>query len=510
MADLLPILSKEEEEEVVDSPDTTRFRELPPPYSENEPIDVHTSKQETGSVESTEDLPELRVYTRRWYILALFCGMACHQCIVWNTWGPIESGAQHAFDWSESTVAMFANWGTIMFLLAVVPLSKMIEVDLRKTVLLVSGLMAVGTVLRCGRKYINNEEVFLISCHACAILNGISGVTVMAAPPLISSTWFPASERTTATAINQAANALGNGIAMFLGPALIHYKPANGTNTTQHHTYLAVSNFSNTTQTPDEVQANIDIYMDILAGVAFLLFGLFVLYFPSKPPCPPALSSATQRTEFVAGIKAMLSNKNVLLACFAYSVPGGVMGAYMSVMVNQIRPLNYSDQEIGMMGLAAVLAQCIMSMTFGFITDRLKNKMKATLLLLLTVSTASFIWLAIMCLPNSPLEHSKVKLYLAIIIATSAAYSCCPLFFEMTVELAYPISEGTVAGFLTAMNNFVGMIFLFLFFVPSLIAGNCMWVSYSLVASTLLAIPTTALIKEHYNRSNVDDFADNT
>ena len=190
---------------------------------------------------------------------------------------------------------------------------------------------------------------YLHSCHACAILNGISGVTVMAAPPLISSTWFPASERTTATAINQvlclsklfllpldieqldlpffmvlfqAANALGNGIAMFLGPALIHYKPANGTNTTQHHTYLAVSNFSNTTQSRDEVQANIDIYMDILAGVALLLFGLFVLYFPSKPPNPPALSSATQRTEFVAGIEAMLSNKDVLLACFAYSVPG--------------------------------------------------------------------------------------------------------------------------------------------------------------------------------------------
>ena len=120
----------------------------------------------------------------------------------------------------------------------------------------------------------------------------------------------------------QAANALGNGIAMFLGPALIHYKPANGTNTTQYHTHLALSNFSNATQTQDEVKANIDIYMDILAGVALLLFGLFVLYFPSKPPCPPALSSATERTEFVAGIKAMLSNKDVLLACFAYSVPG--------------------------------------------------------------------------------------------------------------------------------------------------------------------------------------------
>ena len=41
------------------------------------------------------------------------------------------------------------------------------------------------------------------SCHACAILNGITGVTVMSAPPLISSTWFPSKERTTATAINQ-------------------------------------------------------------------------------------------------------------------------------------------------------------------------------------------------------------------------------------------------------------------------------------------------------------------
>ena len=49
MADLLPILSKEEEEEVEDSPDTNRFRELPPPYSENEQVYAHSSKQVFGS-----------------------------------------------------------------------------------------------------------------------------------------------------------------------------------------------------------------------------------------------------------------------------------------------------------------------------------------------------------------------------------------------------------------------------------------------------------------------------
>ena len=139
---------------------------------------MYLKKQD--SVEST-DLPELRVFKRRWYILAVFCGLSCHQvnshqnllrkqfqALVWNTWGPIESGAQFAFGWTPSTVAMFANWGTIMFLVSVVPLSKMIEVDasmltsvcikplqvnLRHTVLFVSGLMALGTVLRCGRKF---------------------------------------------------------------------------------------------------------------------------------------------------------------------------------------------------------------------------------------------------------------------------------------------------------------------------------------------------------------------
>jgi FLVCR family MFS transporter len=39
------------------------------------------------------------------------------------------------------------------------------------------------------------------------MLDGIAGITIMAAPPLISSLWFPPDERTTATAINQVNEA---------------------------------------------------------------------------------------------------------------------------------------------------------------------------------------------------------------------------------------------------------------------------------------------------------------
>ena len=77
------------------------------------------------------------------------------------------------------------------------------QANLRTATILASGLMTLGSVLRCGRTLFNNGRVFLVSCHLCAVLNGISGITVMAAPPLLSSIWFPPKERTMATAINQ-------------------------------------------------------------------------------------------------------------------------------------------------------------------------------------------------------------------------------------------------------------------------------------------------------------------
>ena len=187
-----------------------------------------------SSMEST-DLPEIKVYKRRWYILGLFGLLACHQCIVWNTFGPIESAVQYAYHWTDFEAPMLANWGCITFVIFVVPLSKLAEVrqiistflqsnsytifqkNLRLTVLIVSGLVAMGTVVRCCHYLITDPTIFLVSSHICAILNGISGVTIMAAPPLISSQWFPPNERTTATSINQAANMLGNGLSMLLG-----------------------------------------------------------------------------------------------------------------------------------------------------------------------------------------------------------------------------------------------------------------------------------------------------
>ena len=44
------------------------------------------------------------------------------QCTVWNTYGPIAKSVKYAYGWPDSTIAMMANWGTIMFCLFTVPI----------------------------------------------------------------------------------------------------------------------------------------------------------------------------------------------------------------------------------------------------------------------------------------------------------------------------------------------------------------------------------------------------
>ena len=62
----------------------------------------------------------------------------------------------------------------------------------------------------------------------------------------------------------------------------------------------------------------------------------------------------------------------------------------------------------------------------------------------------------------------SAQLYVSTIFASSLTYSASPIFFEFSVEIAYPVPEGVVGGFLTLVYNTFGMAFLFLFYVPEL------------------------------------------
>ena len=70
--------------------------------------------------------------------------------------------------------------------------------------------------------------------------------------------------------------------------------------------------------------------MIVDAAIAVVLFLLFLIYYPSKPPLPPTVTSSINRMEFWAGTKQIFKNKSALLLCFSYSM-GVVSALYRTV-----------------------------------------------------------------------------------------------------------------------------------------------------------------------------------
>ena len=54
----------------------------------------------------------------------------------------------------------------------------------------------------------------------------------------------------------------------------------------------------------------------------------------------------------------------------SYSCVKGVMGSWLSVMVNNFGPLNVTDKQIGLIGLFAVFGQCALVTATGLLIDR--------------------------------------------------------------------------------------------------------------------------------------------
>ncbi len=142
---------------------------------------------------------QVTTYKRRWYILLMFAVVGGTMGAMWNTWGPIARSAQYAFGWSDGTIALFANWGPITYVVGTPLMIWIMDVKgVRRATLTVALLSTLGSGLRCisDRAPVNTVLVHLGQC-----LNGFGGVVACSGGPLVSAAWFPAHQRTTATAI---------------------------------------------------------------------------------------------------------------------------------------------------------------------------------------------------------------------------------------------------------------------------------------------------------------------
>ena len=89
---------------------------------------------------------------------------------------------------------------------------------LRLVCLIAAFLVFMACALRC---FTTHGLACTLLAHTGQALNGLAGPVAMAAAPVLSATWFPLRERTTATAIMSMANNLGVALSFILGPLLV-------------------------------------------------------------------------------------------------------------------------------------------------------------------------------------------------------------------------------------------------------------------------------------------------
>ncbi|XP_004467207.1 solute carrier family 49 member 4 [Dasypus novemcinctus] len=428
-----------------------------------------------------------RVYGRRWLVLLLFSLLAFAQGLVWNTWGPIQNSARQAYGFSSWDIALLVLWGPIGFLPCFAFMWLLDKRGLRITVLLTSFLMVLGTGLRC----IPISDLMLKRrlIHGGQMLNGLAGPTVMNAAPFLSTTWFSADERATATAIASMLSYLGGACAFLVGPLVV---PApNGTSP-----LLAAEN------SRAHIKDRIETVLYAEFGVVCLIFSTTLVYFPPRPPLPPSVAAASQRLSYRRSFCRLLSNLRFLMIALAYAIPLGVFAGWSGVLDLILTPVHVSQVDAGWIGFWSIVGGCVVGIAMARFADFIRGMLKLILLLLFSGATLSSTWFTLTCLNSiTHLPLTTVTLYASCILLGVFLNSSVPIFFELFVETVYPVPEGITCGVVTFLSNmFMGVLLFFLTFYHTELS----WFNWCLPGSCLLSLLLILCFRESYDRLYLD------
>ncbi|XP_062862013.1 solute carrier family 49 member 4 [Trichomycterus rosablanca] len=431
-----------------------------------------------------------RVYARRWLVLTLFSVLAFLQNVVWNTWGPIQNSAKHAFGFSSTDIAILVIWGPVGYIPWLLFVWLMDKKGLRSSLLLTLFFMVLGSVLRSIP--LNDLHLKRLFVHGGQLLNGLAGPTAMSAGPLLSTTWFPPDQRATATAIASLAGYLGAACSFLIGPLAV---PApNDTQTEDTYTHWD----------PKHIRERIQLVLYAESGMIVLLFAVVLFYFPSRPPMPPSVAAASQRLSYRSSICRLMSNMRFLMIALAYSVPTGVLAGWFGVLDMILTPVKVGQVDAGWIGFWSVVGGCVFGVAMARFADSVRGMLKLIAVLMMAGASLAATWFTLMCLTRlTHLLSTKATLFTSCILVGIFINSSIPIFFELFIETVYPVPEGITCGVVTFLSNlFTGLLLTFLTFYSTELS----WLNWCLTGSCLFSLLLILVFRESYDRLYLDVF----
>jgi FLVCR family MFS transporter len=86
------------------------------------------TNQQTPLLNSVDSQSIIKVYKKRWYILAMFFLLCVGQGILYNTWSPIQSTARAVYKWDSFMIDLMPALGCIGPCFTIIPLGWLMDV----------------------------------------------------------------------------------------------------------------------------------------------------------------------------------------------------------------------------------------------------------------------------------------------------------------------------------------------------------------------------------------------
>eukprot|EP00298_Acanthocystis_sp_HF-20_P011272 c19307_g1_i3.p1 GENE.c19307_g1_i3~~c19307_g1_i3.p1 ORF type:complete len:288 (-),score=68.11 c19307_g1_i3:101-964(-) len=220
------------------------------------------------------------------------------------------------------------------------------------------------------------------------IFNGLSSTSLNFSGPLVSSTWFPPSERATATAIGSIAPYIGSSLGFIIGP-----------------------NFVNQSTADKEILRNDIENLYILEAVVQIIIFLGLLcYFPVRPDIAPSHSEIYKREDKLnfnnnnngyKGISKLCFEfpKKALMVwniAFCFSLPTGLFLGWGAVLDLNMESLGFTRDDSSWLGFWMTIGGCFGAIFVGRYVDLFVGRLKTVIIILLSISTLGFFWFSIL------------------------------------------------------------------------------------------------------------------
>ncbi|KAH0950827.1 hypothetical protein HN011_007854 [Eciton burchellii] len=286
-------------------------------------------------------------------------------------------------------------------------------------------------------------------------------------------------------------------LSYLIGPAVVG-------NTAIYNATFSMKNASSSENTAFDKAYSMTLRVQIMSLMRIAFVGQFliligVMCFLPKERCQSLmLCEIPERPGLMESVLRLLKNKNMWRLCLAAALSQGVTGPWLAMMTITFGA-TITQEEADKLAFWTVIFSGVLSLMASRLADAFQRHLKVALYILLATSSAMFLW--ILLLDDRVLVFHKGELYAAVILAISTSWSTPALFLELASEIAFPVSEAIVGGYMIFLSNLVGALFYFSYFLPWM---NEHWSTYWTFANVTIATMLVIYVKEEYNRTKID------